>query len=68
MSNNKRDVALITQLLQESKLYKSGAEFKHLLDFVTKLPNFAPFNAFMLQLQKPGLRFAVCRIGSGMVE
>lgn len=58
MSNNKREVALITQLLQESKLYKSGAELKQLLDFVTELPNFAPFNAFMLQLQKPGLRFA----------
>lgn len=58
MSNNKREVALITQLLQESKLYKSGKEFNQLLEFVTKLPNFAPFNAFMLQLQKPGLRFA----------
>lgn len=58
MSQNKREIALITQLLHESRLYKSGNEFKQLLDFVVKLPNFAPFNAFMLQLQKPGLLFA----------
>ena len=29
-----------------------------LLDFVAKMPNFAPFNAMLLQVQKPGLSYA----------
>jgi hypothetical protein len=33
--------------------------YKALLDFVVRLRNnFAPFNPMLLQLQKPGLRFA----------
>ncbi len=36
----------------------SSESFKALLDFVVKLPNFAPFNAMLLQVQKPGLSYA----------
>ena len=36
--------SLLTQLLDESKLYKKGKNFKELLDFVNQLRNFAPFN------------------------
>lgn len=50
--------AMLSQLLERSKLYHSSAEFKALLEFVARLRNFAPFNAMMLQIQKPGLRFA----------
>lgn len=53
----KNEYSLLTQLLDESKLYKGGKEFKELLDFVNKLRNFAPFNVFLLHIQKPGLRF-----------
>jgi len=49
---------LLDQLLTESRLYKSGKDFQELLDFIARLPNFAPFNAMLLQIQKPGLRFA----------
>jgi hypothetical protein len=58
MSKTNKEIALVSTLLQESKLYRTGKDFKQLLDFVIRLPNFAPFNAFLLQLQKPGLRFA----------
>ena len=50
--------SLLDQLLADARLYKSGKDYKELLDFVVRLPNFAPFNAMLLQVQKPGLRFA----------
>jgi hypothetical protein len=49
---------LLEQLLLESRLYHRSRDYKELLDFVVKMRNFAPFNAMLLQLQKPGLRFA----------
>jgi hypothetical protein len=50
--------SLLTDLLETSKIYHQTNDYKELLDFVKRLRNFAPFNAFLLQLQKPGLRFA----------
>jgi hypothetical protein len=50
--------SLLDQLLEDSRLYKSGADYKQLLHFVVRLRNFAPFNAMLLQIQKPGLMYA----------
>lgn len=50
--------ALLDLLLEESKLYKSSKNYKELLDFVVRLKGFAPFNAMLLQIQKPGLTYA----------
>lgn len=50
--------SLLDQLLEESRLYKSSTDYKDLLDFVVRLRNFAPFNAMLLQVQKPGLTYA----------
>jgi len=50
--------SLLDQLLSDSKLYTQSKDYKELLDFVVRLRNFAPFNAMLLQVQKPGLRFA----------
>jgi hypothetical protein len=50
--------SLLDQLLQESRLYRSSRDYKDLLDFVVRLRNFAPFNAMLLQIQKPGLSYA----------
>jgi uncharacterized protein DUF955 len=49
---------LISNLLDESRLYHTTKDYKDLLDFVIRLRNFAPFNAFLLNIQKPGMRFA----------
>jgi hypothetical protein len=58
----KDDVAatksILDQLLDEAHLYKRSAHYKELLDFVVRLRNFAPFNAMLLQIQKPGLTYA----------
>lgn len=48
----------LDQLLDDSRLYRKGADFQHLLDFAVRLRNFAPFNALLLQIQKPGLNHA----------
>lgn len=50
--------SLLDQLLADSRLYRRSADYKGLLDFVARLRNFAPFNAMLLQLQKPGLSYA----------
>jgi len=50
--------SLLDQLLTDSQLYKQSKDYKELLDFVIRLRNFAPFNAMLLQLQKPGLSYA----------
>lgn len=50
--------SLLDQFIQESKLYRKSEEYKKLLDFVVRLRNFAPFNAMLLHIQKPGLSYA----------
>ncbi|MCR9297109.1 MAG: ImmA/IrrE family metallo-endopeptidase [bacterium] len=50
--------ALLDQLLADSKIYKSTDDYKSLLAFIARLRNVAPFNAMLLQLQKPGLTYA----------
>lgn len=50
--------SLLDQLLSDSRLYTQSQDYKNLLDFVVRLRNFAPFNAMLLQVQKPGLSYA----------
>lgn len=50
--------SLIDQLLDDSKLYTSTKSYLELLEFTAKLKSFAPFNAMLLHMQKPGLSFA----------
>lgn len=53
--------SLLDQLLDDARLYRKGKDFRALLDFVVRLRNFAPFNAMLLQVQKPGLLYAASR-------
>jgi hypothetical protein len=50
--------SLLDQLLKDSQLYTQSNDYQQLLDFVVRLRNFAPFNAMLLQVQKPGLSYA----------
>jgi hypothetical protein len=50
--------SLLDQLLEDSRLYTQSKDYKDLLEFVVRLRNFPPFNAMLLQVQKPGLRYA----------
>lgn len=51
--------SLLTGLIQEARLYRTGKDYKELLDFIGRLPHIAPFNAMLLQIQKPGLQYAM---------
>jgi hypothetical protein len=50
--------SVLDQLLTDSRLYHSSQDYKDLLSFVARMRNFAPFNAMLLQIQKPGLSHA----------
>src|SRR3984893_528149 len=54
--------SLLDTLLTDSRLYRATAAYKELLDFVVRLRNFAPFNAMLLQMQKPGLTYAASAV------
>lgn len=54
--------ALLDQLLADSRLYRTGKDYRALLNFVIRLRNFAPFNAMLLDVQKPGLMYAASRL------
>lgn len=49
---------MLDQLLTDARLYTQSEDYKQLLRFIVRLRNFAPFNAMLLQIQKPGLNFA----------
>ena len=53
-----RDRALIEQLIAATRLYASSTAIKELLEFTVRLRAFAPFNAMLLHIQKPGLTHA----------
>ena len=50
--------SLLDQLITDSKLYHRSEDYKALMEFVVKLRNFAPFDALLLHIQKPGLSYA----------
>ena len=50
--------ALIEQLIAATRLYNSSKAIQELFDFMIKLREFAPFNAMLLHIQKPGLSHA----------
>lgn len=50
--------SLLDQLLDDSRLYRSSKDYLDLLEFTARLRNFAPFNAMLLHMQKPGLTYA----------
>ena len=57
-SVDQADRALIDQLIAATRLYKSSEAVQELFDFVVRLREFAPFNAMLLHIQKPGLTHA----------
>lgn len=48
----------LDQLLTEARLYTSSSSYRELMEFVARFRSFAPFNAMLLHIQKPGLTYA----------
>ena len=49
---------LIDQLISATRLYNSSKQVHELFAFIARLSEFAPFNAMLLHIQKPGLTHA----------
>ena len=56
--NEQRERALIEQLIAATRLYNSSETIRDLFNFMIRLREFAPFNAMLLHIQKPGLTHA----------
>lgn len=52
------DRALIDQLIAATRLYENSKAIQELFEFTIRLRAFAPFNAMLLHIQKPGLTHA----------
>ena len=53
--------SLLDHVLEDARLYKTSQDYLDLLGFVAQMRSFAPFNGLLLQIQKPGLRFAASK-------
>ena len=53
--------SLFDKLLEQSRLYRTGEHYKELLDFMGRVRHLSPFNAMLVQIQKPGLLYAAFR-------
>ena len=51
------DLAALDELFHKVGTYRQSEDLKELFDFIIKFPNIAPFNAFLLHIQKPGSVF-----------
>ena len=52
------DRALMDELVAATRLYNSSEAIRELFEFTIRLRAFAPFNAMLLHIQKPGLTYA----------
>jgi len=55
--NEKQAFSLLGGLIKSAKLYEQSENYLALLEFVSKQKQFAPFNAMLLHVQNPKLRF-----------
>ena len=53
-----RERALLDQLIAATKLYNTSKAVQELFKFTIRFRAFAPFNAMLLHIQKPGLTYA----------
>ena len=44
----------LDELFQEAGAYRKSNDYLNLFQFIRRFPAFAPYNAFLLQVQKPG--------------
>jgi hypothetical protein len=60
-SENRNDVAALSQLFRRSTRYRQAEEYKRFLDFVGQFPQYSPYNAALLHVQNPGVAFTATR-------
>lgn len=58
---HKKEHHLLDELLGNAKLYQQSHDYLELLQFVIRLHNLAPFNAMLLHIQKPSVRYVATK-------
>ena len=48
-----KEVKALDELFHEVGVYRHSKDLKELFDFIKKFPKIAPFNVFLLHIQKP---------------
>lgn len=56
-SHDKQRLAALDELFHEVGTYRTSRDFEELLNFIKKFPQLAPYNAFLLHVQKPGSQY-----------
>ncbi len=51
--------ASINSLLEQGQQYRSTAEYANLLSFIGRFRRYAPFNAMLVHMQRPGARYVL---------
>lgn len=53
---------LLSELLAQAQRFQCSQDYLERLDFIVRMGNMAPYNAMLLQVQKPGIEFAASRL------
>ncbi len=56
---NKPRISNLDLLYQNVKNYRTSAHYKEVMDFCARFRELAPFNAMLVQMQKPGARYVL---------
>ncbi|HJA78448.1 MAG TPA: hypothetical protein H9784_02590 [Candidatus Desulfovibrio intestinavium] len=56
-SHDKQRLAALDELFYQVNFYRHGKDVRELFEFINKFPQLAPFNAFLLHVQKPGSQY-----------
>lgn len=54
MVDSNKKIDQIDQLYEQVKEYRRSADFQRMMQEIAKMPTFSPYNAMLLQMQKPG--------------
>ncbi len=52
-----KDLSALDRLFQETRLYRTSAEFREVMEFTKRFRTHAPYNCFLLHMQRPGAEF-----------
>ncbi|MDO5538296.1 MAG: hypothetical protein Q4F72_12315, partial [Desulfovibrionaceae bacterium] len=55
--SRKKDIAALDELFVEAGLYRKSEEYMELMQFIRRFRTLAPYNAFLIHMQRPDSRF-----------
>jgi hypothetical protein len=57
LTGREHEIKALDELFARSASYRVGKNFLALLQFINRLPRLSPFNAFLIQMQHPGVEY-----------